>query len=189
VDHPLTVVYAGRLSADKSLSLLLSAWDGIHRQTGARLRVLGDGPQHGRVMHFAASRPHVSVEGYLADRAAVAAVLAGADAVVTPGARETFSLSTAEALACGTPVVAPAAGGAGTLVTHSGGGLCFRPDDSGALADATVQLLSLPPAERTALGSRGRAHMAAHHGWPAVCRRILAAYQEPSGRDGARTAA
>jgi alpha-1,6-mannosyltransferase len=189
LDHPLTVVYSGRLSADKSLSLLLSAWDGIHRQTGARLRVLGQGPQHGRVMHFAASRPHVSVEGYVADRAAVAAALAGADAVVTPGARETFSLSTAEALACGTPVVAPAAGGAGALVTHSGGGLCFRPDDAEALAGAAVQLLSLPPAERTALGARGRAHMAAHHGWPAVCRRILAAYREPSGGHGARAAA
>ena len=187
VGHPLTVVYAGRLSADKNLGLLLSAWDDIHRRTGARLRVLGDGPQHGRVMHFAASRPHVAVEGYLADRAAVASVLAGADAVITPGSRETFSLSTAEALACGTPVVAPAAGGAGELVTRSGGGLCFQPDDPGALASAAVDLLVLPDEQRTALGARGRAHMAAHHGWPAVCRRILAAYQEAPG--GERRAA
>jgi alpha-1,6-mannosyltransferase len=188
-EHPPTVVYAGRLSSDKSLGLLLSAWDGIHRQTGARLRVLGDGPQHGRLMHFAASRPHVAVEGYLADRAVVAAVLAAADVAVTPGAGETFSLSTAEALACGTPVLAPSAGGAGELVTRSGGGLCFQPGDARALTSAAIQLLSLPEAERAALGDRGRAHMAANHGWPAVCRRILAAYQEPPGRNGAREAA
>ena len=102
---------------------------------------------------------------------------------------ETFSLSTAEALACGTPVVAPAAGGAGELVTRSGGGLCFPPGDARALTSAAVQLLSLPQAERAALGARGRAHMASNHGWPAVCRRILAAYQELPGRDGARAAA
>ena len=174
---PPTLVYAGRLSSDKNVSLLLAAWDGIHQRTGARLRVLGEGPQRGHLLRFAAQRPEVAVEGYLQDRGALARALGGANAVITPGGRETFSLGTAEALACGTPVIAPDSGGAGELVGDSGGGRCFRADDAGDLTAATVALLSLPLAERRALGQRGRAHILATYTWPAVMARLLEAYQ------------
>src|SRR3712207_7820352 len=43
--------------------------------------------------------------GHIADRSAVAALLASADVVVAPGPVETFGLAALEALACGTPVV------------------------------------------------------------------------------------
>jgi alpha-1,6-mannosyltransferase len=184
-----TLVYAGRLSADKDLGTLLAAADEIHRATAAELHLIGEGPWRARLERFAAARRYLRVEPHLASRAALAARLAAADAVITPGARETFSLTTAEALACATPVLAPDSGGAGELVTASGGGLCFPAGDAAALARAAIDLLWRPPSARAELGARGRAHILGGYTWPAVMRRMLAAYQAPRGELAAATAA
>src|SRR5262249_52818713 len=77
-------VYAGRLSRDKEVPLLLAAFDAVHAATGARLRLVGDGPGRRAAEALAASRDWLSVEGYVDGRAALAAVLASADVVITP---------------------------------------------------------------------------------------------------------
>jgi alpha-1,6-mannosyltransferase len=171
------VVYAGRLSGDKGFMTLLEAWDAIHAASGATLRVAGDGPQIRELTQMAASRPSIRYVGCLQQPEAVARLLGEADLAVTPGPHETFSLSTAEALACGTPVVAPAAGGAGELVARSGGGALFRSQDASDLAARAIEVLSLAPAERRSLGVKGREHVVAHFSWPAVARRLNAVYE------------
>ena len=118
------LVYAGRLSADKGIGLLLQAWRRIHRCTGAELHILGEGPARARLLRFARTRPHLKVHGHIDDRGRLAEQLAGADAAITPGAAETFSLGTAEAMACGTPVVAADGGGAGELVGRLAAAAC-----------------------------------------------------------------
>jgi len=171
------VVYAGRLSGEKGFMTLLEAWDAIHAASGATLRVAGDGPQVRELTQMAASRPSIRYVGCLQQPEAVARLLGEADLAVTPGPHETFSLSTAEALACGTPVVAPAAGGAGELVGRSGGGALFRSQDASDLAARVIEVLSLAPAERRALGMKGRDHVVAQFSWPAVATRLNAAYE------------
>jgi glycosyltransferase involved in cell wall biosynthesis len=174
---PPTLVYAGRLSADKGLSVLLGAVDAIHRLTGAELLVIGEGPARRRLLRFARHRPYLKVQGYLDGRAHLADTLATAAAVITPGAAETFSLTTAEAMACATPVLVADGGGARELVADSGGGLLFRARSSAALAEAAADLLARPPRARAAMGQRGRAHILAHYTWPEVMQRLLAAYR------------
>jgi alpha-1,6-mannosyltransferase len=172
-----TLLYAGRLSADKDLATLLAAADEIHQATAAQLHIIGEGPWRARLERLAATRRWMRVERYLASRPALAERLGAADAVITPGARETFSLTTAEALACGTPVVAPDSGGAGELVGESGGGLRFPAGDARALARAAIDLLGRPPQARIEMGARGRGYIVGRYTWPAVMQRMLAAYQ------------
>jgi alpha-1,6-mannosyltransferase len=174
-----TLLYAGRLSADKDLGTLLAAADEIHQATAAQLHIVGEGPWRPRLERLAATRRWMRVERYLASRPALAERLGAADAVITPGARETFSLTTAEALACGTPVIAPDSGGAGELVGESGGGLRFPAGDARALARATIDLLWRPPQARLEMGERGRGYIVGRYTWPAVMQRMLAAYQAP----------
>ena len=140
-------------------------------RTGARLRVLGEGPaRHGLVMRFAASRPHRHGRRLPGRSRGRWPRCWPAPTPSSPrAARETFSLSTAEALACGTPVVAPAAGGAGELVSRLGRRPVFRPDDPAALAERRGRPAGA--ARRRARARWARAAgptSAAHHTWPAV---------------------
>jgi glycosyltransferase involved in cell wall biosynthesis len=149
----------------------------VYARTGAELLLAGDGPLAGELAAWATRREGVRCLGYVDGPAEVAALLAGADVVVAPGARESFSLVAAEALACGTPVVGADAGGNGELLADSGGGLPFRAGDAAALAETLLRALALAPAERRALGLRGRAHVVSSLTWTAVCERLLSAYR------------
>jgi len=170
------VTYVGRFSPEKELGLLLGAWDEVHHRTGARLRLIGNGPSQATLRAFAAERASVSVEPYLDRPSDVAAVLAASDVAVMTSGTETFSLATAEALSCGTPVVGPARGAVGELIADSGGGLGFAAGSSPALGGALVDLLSRPGDERRALGRRGRAHIVNHFTWETVAARLAQAY-------------
>lgn len=170
------VTYSGRFTVDKELPLLLDAFDRVHAATGARLEFIGDGPLRARLDAFARARPAVRVRPYLDAPADVARALAASDAVVVPSRTETFSLSTAEALACGAPVVGPDEGGVADLVRFAGAGRCFRAGDAGSLAGALVDVLTTPREARRAQGLAGRARIEARYTWDAVVARIHGVY-------------
>jgi glycosyltransferase involved in cell wall biosynthesis len=96
--------------------------------------------------------------------------------VVLTSGTETFSLATAEALACGTPVVGPARGAVGELIVASGGGLAFTAGSAPALGHALRTLLSLSPESRRAVGQSGRDHILRHFTWDRVGGRLADAY-------------
>jgi alpha-1,6-mannosyltransferase len=173
---PPTISYVGRFSPEKELGLLLAIWDEVHAQTGARLRLVGAGPSRASFERFAAARPSVSVEAYLDQPRDVAAVFGSSDVVVLTSGTETFSLATAEALACGTPVVGPARGAVGELIVASGGGLAFTAGSAPALGHALRTLLSLSPESRRAVGQSGRDHILRHFTWDRVGGRLADAY-------------
>jgi glycosyltransferase involved in cell wall biosynthesis len=78
---------------------------------------------------------------YLADRERLADVYRAADLYVHATGDEAFCLTAAEALSCGRPVVAAAAGGLAEVVEHGRTGLIERPGDDAALAEAIEHLL------------------------------------------------
>ena len=117
-DH---VLYAGRLSREKGIDVLLAA------AAAARdpwpLFIVGSGGSESWLEHLV--RRHglggrVSFVGYISERPELARAYAAASAVVVPGAHETFGLVILEAAASGASVVAartaPAAAEAGPMV-------------------------------------------------------------------------
>jgi len=60
-------------------------------------------------------------------------------------------------------------------VAEAGAGLTVAPEDPAAVAQGLLKLAALSPAERTALGERGRAFAMAHHAYPVLAARFIEA--------------
>jgi glycosyltransferase involved in cell wall biosynthesis len=97
--------------------------------------------------------------------------------VAVPSLFEGFGLPAAEAMACGTPVVATAAGALPEVVGTSGGGILVAVDSADALARGIRSLLA-QPAARAELGALGRKGVLAAYSWPSVAQRTAEAYAE-----------
>ena len=60
-------------------------------------------------------------------------------------------------------------------VAEAGAGLTVPPEDADAVAQGLLQLAALAPAEREAMGQRGRAFAMAHHAFPVLAARFIEA--------------
>jgi alpha-1,6-mannosyltransferase len=113
-DTSVLLLYAGRLSPEKNLGLLVETMQALARcrDRDYRMVTVGDGPLT-RWLRAQAAGPlggRLSVWGSVA-RDALAACCASADVFVHPNPREPFGIGPLEAMASGVPVVAPEAGG------------------------------------------------------------------------------
>jgi glycosyltransferase involved in cell wall biosynthesis len=88
---------------------------------------------------------------YCESREQLADFYRAADAYVHAAHEESFCLTATEALACGTPVVAAAAGGLAEVIDHETTGLLVAPRDGAGLAAAVQRLLDDQP-RRVAMG-------------------------------------
>jgi glycosyltransferase involved in cell wall biosynthesis len=95
---------------------------------------------------------HVIFTGKRAD---IPAILAASDVAAVPSLSENVG-GAVEPLLMERPVVASAVGGLPDVVRDGETGYLVPPRDPGALADALLHLLTLPPAARRAMGRRGR---------------------------------
>jgi len=130
-----TLAFAGRLTAQKSLTRAL---DAVAAAEGVRLVIAGDGPDretleaHARAAGIA---DRVSFLGAQPRRRTVE-LFRAADASILSSSWENFPHTVVEALSVGTPVLAMEAGGVGEVVQDGVNGLLVPAGDSGALADA-----------------------------------------------------
>jgi len=107
-------------------------------------------------------------------------LLRAADLVVVPSrSMEGFGMSTVEALACGTPVVATDSGANPEILGPIDRALLV-PLDAAALADRLEQLLR-DPARRQALGARGMESVRARFAWPVILSQLDRVYAELVG--------
>jgi glycosyltransferase involved in cell wall biosynthesis len=160
------VVAAGRLVPAKGFDLLIDAFADA-RLHGARLHVLGDGPER------AALEARATRLG-TADRVEFAGFLDNpypwfrhADLFVLPSRYEGFPNVVLEALALGTPVVAFACPG-GSAVVDGVNGWTVPSGDVGALADRIAAALAGPRPDRPRIAASVADHDAA---------RVMAAFE------------
>jgi alpha-1,6-mannosyltransferase len=137
------------------------------------------------VPRWQAEIPGLHHRAWEPSRAAVASLLASADAYVTAGPHETFGLSVLEAQACGLPVLGVRAGALAERVDE-GCGWLVPPDDVEALAAAMGEMATLPKGVLEAHGRAGRARAVRGGGWEATFRRLFALYglEEPADAGG-----
>lgn len=106
------LVYAGRFTAEKKLTVLIEAVRKLGRPY--HLVLIGGGDALPRT-------PQTSYIPFKRDQRHLARLLASCDVLVHPGDCETFGLIVLEAMACGLPVVATSGGGVAELVDESTG--------------------------------------------------------------------
>jgi alpha-1,6-mannosyltransferase len=154
-DVPILVAM-GRLSVEKQWPVVLEGFAQLSVRRAARLVIYGDGPERQRLEQRWGGRPDVTFMGFEPDARKLSLALASADAFVHGCPFETFGLSVAQAIACGSPVVVPDRGGAAELA-HSDFAELYRAGDPEAFAGAVERLLARDAAALRAAAIRGRA--------------------------------
>jgi phosphatidylinositol alpha-mannosyltransferase len=175
------VVFVGRQEARKGLSVLLRAWPEVHRQTGARLRVIGADPLSVRLLM---SRERLSAEGVdvvgQVEQDALTAELSAAKALAAPSlGGESFGIVLTRAFACATPAVASDIPGYRDVMTPETG-LVVPPGDPAALAQALIALLEDEPRRRR-LGAAARELASERYSWSDLAARLLSVYELVAG--------
>jgi len=153
------VATVGRLTAQKGHRYLIDAATTIlsaHPDT--YFLFIGDGELkdelQSQVQKAGLSR-HVH---FLGNRDDVPDLLAAVDLFVLPSLWEGLSIALLEAMAAGKPIVATAVSGTIQVMISGQTGLVVPLGDSGALADAIIQLLSAP-AQAQAMGQAAKQHV------------------------------
>ena len=183
------VLFVGRLEPHKGPDMAIRAFaEAAARDAGATsdvsLVVVGGSPgerfdaKRGRLLRLAAALGLAGRVTFLPaqpqDR--LAELYSAAEVVVVPSRSESFGLVALEAQACGTPVVAAAAGGLPHVVADGSTGFLVRGGEPGKYADRILRILSDPRRSRR-MGEAGVVR-ALGFSWDATTAGILAVYGE-----------
>ena len=138
------LLYAGRLSREKNLDLLIDSFVNIHdRLPTARLALAGGGPYADDLLQRATDLDIRDSVMFLGPqhRSEMDALYAAADVFCFPSASETQGLVIGEARAAGTPCVVVDAGGAPETVEDGRDGFRVSASDPRAFAGRILQIL------------------------------------------------
>jgi glycosyltransferase involved in cell wall biosynthesis len=136
-----SAIFVGRLSREKGIRTLLSAWN--TRKIPLRLKIIGDGPMADEVRACAALNTGVEYLGVQPPEA-VYREMAKARFLVFPSeCFETFGRTAAEAFSQGTPVLAADCGAVRELVEEGVTGYRFQPGNVDALVSGTLRFTTI----------------------------------------------
>jgi glycosyltransferase involved in cell wall biosynthesis len=179
-----TLVYHGRLKRYKRVDLLLRAMPEILlRLPAAKLRIIGDGDDVGRLRQLATTLgldDAVSFDGWLpADRHWMR--LGSSWVHVQPSMKEGWSLSVLDAAQCGMPTLASRVPSLEDMVEPGVTGELFSPEDVDDYVNKAVTLLQ-DSSLRRACGQRA-AQWASRFTWEDASKRVEDVLAEITGRE------
>jgi glycosyltransferase involved in cell wall biosynthesis len=148
-DNPTMIAAFARLAASHPDSLLL---------------LVGKGSLQGEVERLVEQNGVQGRVRFLGVRRDVPEVMSAADAYVLSSAWEGMPVVLLEAAAVELPIVATRVGGVAEVVDDGSTGLLVPKRDSAALAGAMVRIENMSPADRAAMGKRGRALVEQRYG-------------------------
>lgn len=162
-----TVLFVGRFVPAKDLTELLKGFAIVHEEIPeSQLVLVGDGPLRERFETLSNSlglNEAVSFTGYI-NPEKVPAYYRGADVFALSSNHESFGMVLLEAMACGTPIVAPEINYIPQIVENGKCGLLYQKGDENDLADSLRRLLSTQELS-TKLGKEGRKRAVNHYRW------------------------
>lgn len=177
------VVYAGSHGLPNALDVLLDAAK-LVRDEALRFVVVGDGMEKVRLARRVESEGLSNVMMFSPiPKAQIPALLARADIAYLGWQRVSiyrFGIAPnklMDYMMAGCPVLHSVEAG-NDPVREADCGLTVSPEDPQAVAAGLRRLAQLPQAERTAMGERGRAYVTAHHTYPVLAARFLAALKD-----------
>lgn len=143
--HARRIVFAGRLSSEKGLPILLKAWARVKRVEGAQLIVAGDGPERPELEAYARDLGLLPSDLVFAGRLSsedLTNQIKTARAVVLPSiCLETFGSTIVEAFSCGRAAIVSDLGSPAELVRDGWNGYKVPPSDAVALAKSLETVL------------------------------------------------
>ena len=158
-----TVLYVGRLDAEKCMRVWVSAIPSVLARIDAHFIIGGEGTERAALEQLARKlgvESHVSFVGFL-NQEQYPSLFSLAHVFAISSPVELQSIVTLEAAASGLPIVAARAGALPELVHEGENGLLFAASDPLAMAAAVVKLLVDPP-RREVLG-QGARRVASQH--------------------------
>lgn len=172
------LLYAGRLSPEKNVPLLVETMERLASESSEdfRLVIAGSGPLADWFESEACRRASgkVLLLGQVQDRQALINLYANCDAFVHPNPREPFGIAPLEAMAAGLPLVAPNAGGVLSYADETNSWLAKPVAE--AFAVAVKNIFADVSARKDKL-ARAR-WTAAQYCWPSVADRFFSLYDE-----------
>jgi glycosyltransferase involved in cell wall biosynthesis len=159
-------------------------WDSViklglelaNRRIPARIQIVGDGPDRGRLQSLINRlelQDSVKLLGYQYN---ISRVLAGASLVVHASSSEGYPNAIMEAMACGRPVVATDAGDSSHLIEGGSTGYIVGVGDDGALIERVVELIMNPDLMRE-MGAAARKRAELMFGPERLVRETLDVYR------------
>jgi glycosyltransferase involved in cell wall biosynthesis len=187
-EHPeltgkFVILFMARLHVKKGLDLLAEAVSRL-AQSHPEIHLLIAGPDDGALPPFLGRAQALGISKRITLLSHVSGNTAlqawgSADAFVLPSYSEGFSMAVLEALACRLPVVITTACHFPELA-QSEAGITVSPTIEGVTSGLT-DLVSSTPAERTALGARGRSLVETRYTWARQAERLAEVYRWVAG--------
>lgn len=168
-------VYAGPLTAEQSVDVLVRSFLGTARDAGLRLLLVGSGPDR-RGLQRAFPDPRVAFAGQVADDSDRIAILRAADGFFLPGTSDVLSRPLLEAMACGVPSVATDSGGDGEALR--GAGIVLDPLRVEGELRLALRSLQEIAALRRRLGQAARRRAVERYSLDVNLERLVGLYQE-----------
>ena len=166
-------LFAGRLTDDKGIKVLLEAFDLLGQDMDCELAIAGGGYLENFVEEAAAKNPRVHFVGRLGRDAMIDFLRAGDCFVLPTSAQEGLPTSILEAQAVGLPVITTPKGGNREAVRDKVNGLIVPTGDVGSLKDALLTLAKDPSGAR-AMGARARRSVAETFDWELIADGVMA---------------
>jgi glycosyltransferase involved in cell wall biosynthesis len=178
-DWKKTILYAGRLTLEKGVHILVDAMARLRRDgTDVELVIAGDGPYRENLMEQVYARglqKHVHFMGSV-DHAMLVTLYRLSDVAAVPSIYEPFGIAVLEAMAGACPVVASDVGGISDIIEDGITGLKVQPGDSSALAAFLRRVLEDDSLAESLLTNARRA-VAEKYSWALVAERTMEVYK------------
>lgn len=155
------MLYVGRLSPEKGVSLLLNTWRLLPH---IPLKIIGEGQEQHKVEEFIQQMPNAQVSSYgVLPRKDIIRAIKGARAVIFPSTcYETFGMVIIEAYACGVAVIGSGHGAPQEIIQDGITGLTFAPIVPEELAKQVNRLWE-HPTEAHEMGMNARRAFVEHY--------------------------
>ncbi|GAA5070594.1 glycosyltransferase family 4 protein [Lysobacter panacisoli] len=183
-DEVVRLLFAGRFTEQKNLSVLIRAFESARSQTPSlHLTMVGDGPLRDSLQREARELgvdSAITWRGWLT-KPELGALYRESHVFVNPSLYEGMPNTVLEAMASGLPVIASGVAGNDELVKHEQTGLLFDLAEPQALV-AAISRLAADARTREVLGSAARQSMLDGYSWEATARRYAEYFESGDHR-------
>jgi N-acetyl-alpha-D-glucosaminyl L-malate synthase BshA len=136
------VMHMSNFRPVKRVDRVLDVFRRIRECVNARLVLVGNGPDRAGLERQVQNEELSDFVDFAGERHDLTPLLSSAEVFLLPSAQESFGMAAIEAMACGTPVVASRVGGLPEVVDDGETGFLCEPDDTAAMAERAVRLLT-----------------------------------------------